>query len=818
MHREHLPKSLLVLILSVLMLPLVVELFSQRYTVAAAKGDSSGSLTVVDATGNAKSMCPLKHTDVKAEISGFISRVVVTQHFENPFKEKIEAVYTFPLPQNAAVDDMTMIVGERTVKGKILPREEAQAVYEAAKSSGQVAGLLDQERPNIFTQSVANILPGEQVKITISYVETLRYENGEYEFMFPMVVGPRYVPGVASPNAQGTDQVPDAARITPPSQLPGMRAGHDISLDVTLDAGLIVDDIRSRSHEVVIERPNPRSAQLRLKKSSTIPNKDFILRYDVAGQAMQDALLTHRDARGGFFTMILQPPQHVVPEDVMPKELVFVLDTSGSMQGFPIEKAKETMKLALDNLYPSDTFNLITFSGDTHILFPQPVSATQENLRRAQAFLQSRSGAGGTEMMKAIKAALEPSDDQGHIRIVCFMTDGHVGNDLGIISEVQKHQNARVFAFGIGQAPNRFLLDKMAEAGRGEVEYVSLSDDGSAAARRFHERVRNPLLTDISIEWNGLPVADVYPKRIPDLFGAKPVVLTGRYTSAGRSTIRLKGKVAGNDFARDIPVEFPETMASHDVLASLWARKRIDNLMAEDYGGAQNTTVLANLKDTITQLGIEYRLMTQFTSFVAVEEMIVTEGGQPRRVDVPIEMPQGMNQLEREDQHGYIVQSFVGRRAAKSMALSRGVLSTASANPKPPNIPPTVEAVRVLPTPGGDLVTLPGTGSGTGPSARDAELRQKLHQSLFDVVERLKNKHPLPTGDQYKFVRDGKAAVQIWLTDKSDETLAKLKELGFEVALDPKTSKLVIGRVPIEKLEALVALKFVRYVAPQTMK
>src|SRR2546429_1208713 len=188
----------------------------------------------------------------------------------------------------------------------------------------------------------------------------------------------------------------------------------------------------------------------------------------------------------------MQPPERVTVEDVTPKELVFVLDTSGSMSGFPIEKAKETMKLALDNLYPYDTFNLITFSGDTNILFPTPVTASKENLQKAQAFLETRQGGGGTEMMKAIRAALDPSDAQGHVRIVCFMTDGYVGNDMEIISEVQKHPNARVFAFGIGGSVNRFLLDKMAENGRGEVEYVTLTDDGSAAAKRFHDRIRNP--------------------------------------------------------------------------------------------------------------------------------------------------------------------------------------------------------------------------------------------------------------------------------------------------------------------------------------
>jgi Ca-activated chloride channel family protein len=808
MAKEFFPKSFLLLALSVITLPVFLALHSSA-TVASAQGETPGSLIVTDPDGRPKSLCPLKHTDVKAEITGFISRVVVTQEFENPFNEKIEAVYTFPLPQQAAVDDMTMIVGDRTVRGKILPREEAEAVYEAAKSSGQVAGLLNQERPNIFTQSVANIFPGEQVKITISYVENLKYENGAYEFVFPMVVGPRYIPGNAKPEQRGngfapdTDRVPDGSRITPNMAPTGMRSGHDISLEVTLDAGLIVDNVESKTHSIDIQRPDSRSARLRLKESSTIPNKDFILHYDVAGQAIQDALLTHRSEKGGFFTMILQPPERVTAADVAPKELVFVLDTSGSMQGFPIEKAKETMKLALDNLYPSDTFNIITFAGDTHILFPQPVAATADNLRKAQAFLASRSGSGGTEMMKAIKAALEPSDDQSHVRIVCFMTDGYVGNDMEIISEVQKHANARVFSFGIGGSVNRFLLDKMAEAGRGEVEYVSLSDDGSAAARRFHERVRNPLLTDISIDWNGLPVADVYPQQIPDLFGAKPVILTGRFKSAGRATIRLKGKVGGNDFVREIPVELPETMASHDVLASLWARRRIENLMGQDYNGAQSGNMRQELKDTITQLGIEYRLMTQFTSFVAVQEMIVTDGGQPRRIDVPVEVPEGVN--------GRAVMGDVGSvgfiAPAKTIGqfmVARKVAGVATADAAPPSAAPVVSGIRA------EVLS---------PKDQKVELvRTKVHASIFAIIQRLKDRVGLPAAGEAMFVKADKATLQVWLTDKSDATRAKLKELGFEVIVDPTASKLIIGSLPIDKLEMLAQLSFVKYVAPQVSK
>ncbi|MGA2435174.1 MAG: VIT domain-containing protein [Bryobacteraceae bacterium] len=616
----------------------------------AAQGGTAdaGDLVALDSGGQPRAACPLKHTDVKADISGFLARITVTQEFRNPFDSKIEAVYTFPLPPNAAVDDMTMLVGDRTIRGTIRRREEARAVYEAARSAGHVAGLLDQERPNIFTQSVANIAPNTEVKITISYVETLQYEAGTYEFRFPMVVGPRYIPGCPVGKQGGgwapdTDRVPDASRITPPVTPPGTRAGHDISLRVALDTGVPITQLRSGTHDVSIDRPSSHRAIVRLRDSAVIPNKDFVLKYDVAGPKIADALLTHHDARGGFFTLILQPPERVEAAQVAPKELVFVLDTSGSMNGFPIEKAKEAMRAGLDGLYPQDTFNLITFSGDTAILFPQPVPATPDNIRKAQEFLAGRRGSGGTEMMKAIRAALDPSDSSDHVRIVCLMTDGYVGNDMEIIAEVQKHPNARVFAFGIGTSVNHFLLDNVAKYGRGEAEYVNLNDDGSAAARRFHERVRNPLLTDIEIDWGGLHVADVYPRRIPDLFADKPVIVTGRYTAPGPGTMRLRGRIGGRTFLRELNVDLPASDPAHDVLAPLWARTQIEELMGQDYGGAQRGAMRADLREAITGLGLDYRLMTQFTSFVAVEEMVTTEGGQPHRVEVPVEMPEGVS-------------------------------------------------------------------------------------------------------------------------------------------------------------------------------
>lgn len=914
---------------------------------AATRKVTQGALQAIGQDGQPRAECPLKHTDVKAEVSGSLARVTVTQEFHNPFQEKIEAVYVFPLPQSAAVDEMTMTVGDRVVKGKIKRREEAQAIYEAAREAGHTASLLDQERPNIFTQSVANIAPGAQVKITISYVEFLKYEDGVYEFVFPMVVGPRYIPGQpigeqATRSGGGwapdTSQVPDASRITPQVAPKDTRAGHDISIEVKLDTGVPIDDLKSTLHEIDVQRPDNRRAVVRLKDQATIPNKDFILKFDVAGRKISDAILTHRGAQGGFFSMILQPPERVTAEDVTPKELVFVLDTSGSMEGFPIEKAKETMKLALDSLYPEDTFNLITFSGDTHVLFPQPVPATRENLQRAQVFLASRQGGGGTEMMKAIRAALDPSDKQDHVRIVCFMTDGYVGDDMEIISEVQKHPNARVFSFGVGSSVNRFLLDKMAEHGRGEVEYVSLEDDGSAAARRFHERVRNPLLTDIEVDWAGLPVADVYPKRLPDLFSVKPLVLTGRYTAAARGVIRLRGKLAGQNFSKEIPVELPESQPEHDALATLWARTRIDDLMSQDYGGIQNGNPQADVREAITQLGLEYRLMTQFTSFVAVEEMTVTDGGKPRRIDVPVEMPEGVSRegmfgaddAIRKDlktvqrifgqQGSNVTKSARSRRSSTAAipaqmtaaAISQPSLAPTLAPPPPPPPPPAsmpesaasgdqrqvkvsggvlqgsatrkvqpaypaaaraahaTGAVQVQITVNemGEVINAqvisghplfrdaalqaakqwrfkptrlsgkpvktqgvlsfnfaPGRNAAPGATVSMTPLtdeqinqqsRAKLHPSIAAVIERLKNKGAKPSAEELKFTRDGKAEIQIWLADKSAATIERLKKIGFEVILDPQSSKALIGRLPIEKLAALAELDVVRYVAPQT--
>ena len=745
-------------------------------------GLNPGSLTTP------KGICPLKHTDVKARISGPLARVTVAQEFENPFQEKIEAVYAFPLPPDSAVDDMTMLVGDRTIRGLIKPREEARRIYDDARRAGKVAGLLDQERPNIFTQAVANIMPGAKVKIEISYVETVPYEAGAYAFNFPMVVAPRYIPGAPTGKQGGgwapdTNQVPDASRITPQVTPEGTRAGHDISIEVSLDAGVPIDSLASKTHDVAIERPNPRQAVVRLRDKAVIPNKDFILNYDVAGQRVEDAVLTHRSGKDGFFTLLLQPPDRIAADEIAPKELVFVLDTSGSMSGFPVEKAKEAMRAAISSLNPRDTFNLITFSGETHILFPVPVPASPENLEIARRFLDSRYGSGGTEMMKAIRAALEPSDGQGHVRVVCFMTDGEVGNDYEIIGEVQKHPNARVFAFGIGSAVNHFLLDNIAKYGRGEVEYVGLKDDGSAAARRFAERVRSPLLTDISIDWGGLPVTELYPSRTPDLFAARPVAISGRYSAPAAGVIRLRGKMAGRDFTREIHVNLPASQPENNVLATLWARRKVDDLMSQDFRGLQYGTPRADLKDQITKLGLDYRLMTPFTSFVAVEEKVITEGGEPKRVEVPVEMPEGMSYegVFGNENRIEIAAAAMPLVSARQLAVSRGVVGGVA---------------------GG---AVGGVLGGIMPSA-------KIHPQVVALIQRVRS-GARPNVDEARFVFSGEAYLRITLSDASAGALDQLRKAGF--TLTRQEGNVMIGHVPVANVEALSKLPIVTWIAPR---
>ncbi|MBI5094079.1 MAG: VWA domain-containing protein [Candidatus Hydrogenedentes bacterium] len=759
-------------------------------------------------------MCPLKHTEVSVDVSGYVARVTVTQQFENPYPQPIEAVYTFPLSDRAAVDAMTMKIGDRTIKGLIKRREEARRIYEAARDAGKAASLLDQERPNIFTQSVANILPGAGIEITISYVELLKYEEGEYEFSFPMVVGPRYIPG--QPNGQGgTTQVPDAGRITPPVTPEGTRAGHDISLTARIDAGMPLQNIKSEIHEVDIERPEDTKAVVRLKNQKEIPNRDFVLRYTTSGKAIEDAVLTHADPRGGFFTLILQPPARVAPESATPKEMMFVIDCSGSMSGFPIEKAKKTMRQCIEQMNPRDTFNLVSFSGGTGYCFSRPVPNTPDNRKKALDYLANLQGGGGTEMMTAIRAALEGQNDPERLRIVCFMTDGFIGNDMEILDAIQKNaRTARVFAFGVGNGVNRFLIEGMGRSGRGASEVVSLESNADAAAQRFHERVHSPILTDISVDFGGLGVENVFPApdAIPDLFSAQPLVLKGRYTGVGDGAITVRGQTANGPFERKIQVSFPQSAPEHDALASIWARANVDFLMTQDWKGMETGVPNPAIKEAITKLGLDYGLMTQFTSFVAVEERQVTQGGKPTTVEVPVEMTDGVS-----------YEGVFGRPGPQPLSLGQRVGAprkmAESSAAAPATSPSVFRAGSELADKTSTLDSVQPVRTEINGPVRPAEAEAKspipaspkINPALRGLQAKLTNGS---YNDGAVTVKNGWVVVYIRMSDDGQESMDALKKLGVRITSHAASRKTVAAEVRIENLEAVAKLDFVTQISP----
>jgi len=653
--RKSVKPVLIVLVLANVIISVCIFRGASRTTVSPgghiqpASSQSGGELRIRDRDGKILGACPLQHTDVDADIVGYINRVHVRQTFANPLDRKIEAVYIFPLPQDSAVDDMVMTVGDRRIVGRVQEKKRARKTYEAARSAGQVASLLDQERPNIFTQSVANIEPGAQVVIDISYVETLKYEDGVFSFVFPMVVGPRYMPGnQAGQTGTGihpdTSRVPDASKISPPIAPPSTRAGHDIRMTVRIDGGAELFDVKSELHAIEVQHSSPNHALVTLQNEGEIPNRDFILHYRIAEEKIKDAFFVQPYPGGAYFTLALLPPRRVTPEQARPKELIFIIDRSGSQEGFPLAKAKDTMRQCIEKMNPDDTFNLLSFSGDVTRFFESPQPNTPENRAKAIRYLDGLQSDGGTEMMPALRAALDRPADPHRLRIVCLMTDGFVGNDFEIMDTVKKFAgSARLFSFGIGNSVNRFLLDGIAYAARGEVDYVTLERDGSAAAERFHERVQSPVLTDIRIDWGGLEVSEIYPRQLPDLYSDKPILIHGLLKGPLEGTITLHGLTAKEPFLRRIPLQTVNAQEPHSALASLWARAKVKDLMMQDLGGLQAGRMRDDLKQAITDLGVRFRLMTQFTSFVAVAEDRRTRPAPLTTIPIPVEKPDGVS-------------------------------------------------------------------------------------------------------------------------------------------------------------------------------
>ncbi len=601
-----------------------------------------GSMQVA---GEGRRILPLKHTEVKAEISGFVAEVLVTQVFGNPADKPIEAVYVFPLPENAAVTDMTLVVAGRTIKGQIKRREEARKAYEEAKAQGKTAALLDQERPNIFTQSVANIPPGGEIRVTLKYTQTLAYDHNVYKFTFPMTVGPRYIPGEPAGKkgggwARDTADVPDASLITPPVTRPGQRSGRDISVEVRLNAGITVKNIRSASHEITQTALRETGAVIGLDPDDRIPNKDFLLTYEPAGKAVDAAVLAHKSGKYGYLTLMLQPKADFPLSEVTPKELVFALDVSGSMEGFPVETAKETALRCLAGMNPGDTFQIFSFASGNKLAFDKPLANTPENVALGRAVINGLDGGGGTEMLPALRQVLEFPKDPARLRIVLFMTDGYIGNEAQILAFVKDHlNNSRIFPLGVGSSPNRYLLEEMAVLGKGTVQYVRQDEKPAKLEKlieNFYERISKPVLTDLAMDWNGLEVLDQTPAAIPDLFAGQPVYVHARYLKSGSATVALKGKLRGKVWEMPVKVNLPAGETANAAIGALWAGTRITTLRRFLNGG-ENATA----KEEITLLGLEHSLVTEYTSFVAVDQSTATAGQKPLLVNVESELPEG---------------------------------------------------------------------------------------------------------------------------------------------------------------------------------
>lgn len=754
-----------------------------------------GRLDALGPDGEALGPCPLEHTDVHAEIAGFVTRVRVKQTFSNPFDDPIEAVYTFPLSSDGAVDAMTIRAGERVIRGEVKLREEAREIYEAAKQGGHLAALLDEERANVFTQRVANLMPGESVEVEIQYVESLDYADGRFEFSFPMVVGPRFVPGVPVGHAgtgwsPDTERVPDASSITPPVAPPGVRAGHDVSLSVELAAGLPVVGLHSALHTIDVDRVDETHRRIRLRNQREIPNRDFVLRWIVAAEELESGVLVHRPDPGadGYVSFLLVPPERVAADEVAPREVVFVVDRSGSQSGKPLAHAKATILYAIDHLNPGDTFQVVSFSNAVEKLFPRPRVATKAAKREARAYVEGLRANGGTMMAEAVREVCSRPAPDNRLRIVSFMTDGYVGNDHEVIDLVRRLRGeSRWFPFGTGNSTNRLLLDHIAREGGGEVEYVLLSDDPAESARRFHERIAAPVLTDVRIEFEGLDVKDPAPHRTPDLWAHRPLIVHARYGESGEGRVVLRGFRQGRPWKRALEVELPERAPANAPIASMWARARVNELLGRDLRGLQQGSFLEELRQVVESIALGHSLLTPFTSFVAVEERVVNEKGEVRTVTVPVEVPDG---VDSSAIFGHTGGGPIVARSLPMAAMKRPSFRSA-ADPTAEGGPPARTAVLSEEEP----ETLPAD---SGPAVLSGDDAGKLGALLRALLEE---------GPEEKEELSVRVELEFGVSPDVERRLAAA---GLEIGLVLDSA--LVGRIAVEDLEALLSLDEVRLV------
>lgn len=589
---------------------------------------------------------PLERTEVEADLSGFIASVGVTQQYVNPFDVKIEAVYVFPLPHNAAVTDFLMTIGNRTIRGVIREREEAAEMYLRAREQGKIASIMTEERPNIFTQRVANIEPGRSIEIDITYFHTLAYEQGELTFVFPTVVGPRYNPPgsrntiVVGPRetAGGHDSSTEV-----PYLAPGEITSHRFGMNVRIVAGVPIESVVCPSHEVDVrfDNQNPGLAHVTLTHDSEILDRDFVLKYRVAGDDIHGTILTHRDERGtegGFFTLLLHPPSQLDQASSEPIEVFFLIDTSGSMRGAPLETARRAVESVLRCLRPQDTFQIFHFGTRAYAIDRSPVAATHQTVSRAINSLGRLRAEGGTEVIQGLRAVASVPGEPGRSRVVVLLSDGLVSNDDEVLAEVDRlAMGACVFTVGIGSAPNRALVERISRVGGGVAAYVGLNEDPATVMSSFMRSIMNAAMTDIRIDGEGIRAFDVYPRRAPNLYAGRPVVLSGRYDARRAGTVRVMGRVNGNDRMFTLPVDTSDATRGSAAIASIWAGHRIAEL-----SDLATRNPNPQIREDIRRTALDFGLVSAFTAFIAVDSLSRTAGDYGHTIRQPVPVPEGV--------------------------------------------------------------------------------------------------------------------------------------------------------------------------------
>jgi Ca-activated chloride channel family protein len=508
---------------------------------------------------------PMLDSAYAVNIEGDMATVELRQTFSNPSQVPLEAEYMFPLNQNAAVFGMTMQVGDEIVQAIIREKHKAEAEYKQAASDGKAAALLTQHRPNMFTQKVANLMPGLPIEVTLKYVQMVPKIDGQHELVIPMIVGPRYEGAADQPPVAQDDDAPlqnatwsvsplpaypQVAGLT----LPDSVLSDRVSLDVNMVAGVEVSQFASPTHPLDITETDD-GLGARFTQGKVMDNKDLVLRYMLGGDALQAATLTHHDERGGFLSVMIEPPSIPDEATATPRELVFVLDTSGSMGGQPMAASKRFMDAALKGLRPDDYFRIIPFSNSARHFAQGATPATNNNIQAGRKFVSQLTAGGGTEIDNAIRTAFATKSPAGTMRIVVFLSDGYIGGEAQVLHTIrQQIGQARIYAFGIGSSVNRYLLDAMAEEGRGYARYVGLDEDAMEVAQVMAANLKTPLLTDIQIDWGGLQVTDVTPTRIPDLFAGNSLRVYARYKGSDQGQVMLKGLVQGRK--AEMPVKW----------------------------------------------------------------------------------------------------------------------------------------------------------------------------------------------------------------------------------------------------------------------